>query len=274
VSRAGATSAGTGCGLAAPLCDGEALSGLLGGCRHPGGLELTDRAVRLAGLAPGSAVLDVGCGDGVTAEHLERRHGLRVVGVDVAAALLTQGRERRPGLDLREGSAARLPLPDASVDAVLAECVLSILDEPGAALDEWARVLRPGGGLLMNDLFRRADPDAARRLLDGAGFVVEVWEDHSSALARLVWDLAAAGVLGAEGPAADGAASCRRAATPAAPGRNAIVPAAPGRNATTPAAPGRSAAVPAALRGGGGLGYYLCVARSDGPVVRTGEDAT
>jgi len=199
----------------------EMLPGLLGGCRHPGGLELTDRAVALAGLPRGAVVLDVGCGDGVTAEHLQSRHGLRVVGVDVATALLRQGRDRCAGLDLREAAADRLPLADASVDAVLAECVLSILDEPSAALEEWARVLRPGGRLIVNDLFRRADPDAARRLLAERGFAVEAWQDHSSALARLVWDLAAPGV----------------------------------------AEPGARATVPAALRGGGGLGYYLCVAR-------------
>jgi SAM-dependent methyltransferase len=228
--------------------DGDGLPDLTGGCRHPGGLELTERSVELAGLPRGAAVLDVGCGDGVTAEHLAERFGLRVVGVDESAALVRQGRERCPGLDLREGSAERLSLPDTSVDAVLAECVLSILDEPGAAVDEWARVLRPGGRLLVSDLFRRADPDAARRLLTERGFAVETWEDHSGVLARLVWDLAGSGALGAREPAA------------------AAFPPAAVASAHTP--------VPAALRAGGGLGYYLCVARRDGCAVRRGDDAT
>lgn len=249
MSGAGARSAGVGCGLTAPLVrDGDGLPDLTGGCRHPGGLELTERSVELAGLPRGAAVLDVGCGDGVTAEHLAERFGLRVVGVDESAALVRQGRERCPGLDLREGSAERLSLPDTSVDAVLAECVLSILDEPGAAVDEWARVLRPGGRLLVSDLFRRADPDAARRLLTERGFAVETWEDHSGVLARLVWDLAGSGALGAREPAA------------------AAFPPAAVASAHTP--------VPAALRAGGGLGYYLCVARRDGCAVRRGDDAT
>jgi SAM-dependent methyltransferase len=194
--------------------EGEGLPELTGGCRHPGGLELSERVVDLAGLPAGAVLLDVGCGDGVTAEHLARRSGLRVVGVDRSAALVREGRDRCSDLDLREGSAERLPLPDASVDAVLAECVLSIVDDPAAAVDEWARVLRPGGRLLVNDLFRRADPNAPRRLLANRGFAVETWEDHSGALARLVWELA-----------------------------------------------GRGALAPAELRGGGGLGYYLCVAK-------------
>jgi len=247
VSRTGATPAGVGCGLAAPLVrEGEGLPALLAGCRHPGGLELTERAVELAGLPRGALVLDVGCGDGVTAEHLARRFGLRAIGIDPSAALLRRGRERCPALDLREGRAERLPLPDASVDAVLAECVLSLLDESAAAVDEWARVLRPGGRLLVNDLFRRAEPDAARRLLAERGFVVEAWEDHSGALARLVWDLAGSGALGGDRSAAG-------------------------------AAPDTRPTAPAALRGGGGLGYYLCVARRDRPGGGTppeGEDAT
>jgi len=275
VSGPGATPAGVGCGLATPLVrDGEALPELLGGCRHPGGLELTERAVGLAGLTPGAVVVDVGCGDGVTADHLARRFGLRVVGIDASAALLGQGRERCPGLDLREGRADRLPLADASADAVVAECVLSILAEPGAAVDEWLRVLRPGGRLLVSDLFRRADPDAARRLLAEHGFVVEVWEDHSGALARLVWDLAAVGALQRARPDAP-----RPDADAPRPGADAPRP---GADAPRPDADGPSdgASVPATLRGGGGLGYYLCVARlggrpaGDGPAARRGEDET
>lgn len=245
MSDAEATPAGTGRGLVAPLLrEGEGLPGPTGGCRHPGGLELTERTVDLAGLPSGALVLDVGCGDGVVAEHLARRSGLRVVGVDVSTGLLRQGRDRCPGLDLREGSAERLPLPDASVDAVLAECVLSIVGDPGAALAEWARVLRPGGRLLLSDLYRRADPDAARRLVAQRGFVVEAWEDRSGDLARLVWDLAAQGALGAARPEA---------------------------GALTP---GTRATLPTTLRGGGGLGYYLCVARSTRCGPRTREDAT
>jgi SAM-dependent methyltransferase len=260
VSGPEATTAGVRCGLAASrFRDGEALPELLGGCRHPGGLSLTERTVELAGLPRGAAVLDVGCGGGVTAEHLAERFGLRVIGVDVSSALLRQGRDRCHALDLREGSAERLPLPDASVDAVLAECVLSVTDEPGAAVDEWARVLRPGGRLLVNDLFRRADPDAARRLLAERGFAVETWEDHSDALARLVWELAGRGALGAREPAAADAPI--------------VVADAPSAAADAPIAAAAPSAT-AALRGGGGLGYYLCVARRGARTVEGGEDAT
>lgn len=225
-------------GAASRLIDeGDGLPELTGGCRHPGGLELTERVVELAGLPSRAAVLDVGCGDGATAAHLERRFGLRVIGVDRSAAFVRRGRERCLDLDLREGTAERLPLPDASVDAVLAECVLSILDEPAAALEEWARVLRPGGRLLVNDLYRRVDPDAARRLLTRLGFAVEAWEDHSSALARLVWELAGGGAL-----------RTRRSAGAYPPGAD-------------PGVSRARANAPAALRRGGGLGYYLCIAR-------------
>ena len=214
------------------IAEGAGLPPLTGGCRHPGGLPLTERALELAGLASGARVLDLGCGEGVTAEHLERRFGLRVAGIDVSASLLREGRLRRPELDLREGVAERLPFADAVFDAVLAECVLSVVADPGTAVDECARVLRPGGRLVVSDLYRRADPHAAHSLLADRGFDVVVWEDRSGDLARLVWDLA--------GP----------------------VPVA-GFADREPAAGhvGREPAAAFAGIGGGGLGYFLCVAR-------------
>jgi len=242
------------------VIEGEGLPPLTGGCRHPGGLPLTERAVELAGLARGARVLDLGCGDGVTAEHLERRFGLRATGIDVSAALICQGRERRPDLDLREGAAECLPLPDGGFEAVLAECVLSIVADPGAVVDECARVLRPGGLLLVNDLYRRADPDAARLLLLQRGFDVVVWEDHSTVLARLVWDLA-----GSRG-------------SPPKPRRASGVDGLAAEASATDSAgllDVEKSAGPAGLLAGrgGGLGYFLCVARRGRRTPQRGADA-
>jgi SAM-dependent methyltransferase len=171
---------------------------------RPGGVVLTDRAIALCALPPGARVLDVGCGTGVTVERLAVRHGLRAVGVDPSARLVTDGRSRRPGLSLLQARAEQLPFSDGSLDAALAECVVSLTDA-GAALAELSRVLRPGGLLVVSDLYARATDGAAalRELppascLHGAvtrdqlvgllrtrGFRVRRWEDHSDALARL-----------------------------------------------------------------------------------------
>lgn len=105
----------------------------------------------------------------------------------------------------------RLPLRGASLDAVLCECVLSLLPDPAAALAEIRRVLRPGGALLLNDLYRREDVDEVDResggscacgaksprqleeLLAGSGFRVIHREDRSRELAHLAAMLLFAG---------------------------------------------------------------------------------
>lgn len=177
------------------------------GCLRPGGLRLTNRLVSLAGLRAGAAVLDVGCGAGATVAHLADAHELRPVGLDASEAQVRRARQARPDLDFVAGRAERLPFPAAAFDAVLAECVLSTLDDPAIALAELARVLRPDGALLLSDLYVRQGPEATppgklpslgRRetleaTLSGAGLRVDVWEDQTVELGRWLWETAGGG---------------------------------------------------------------------------------
>jgi SAM-dependent methyltransferase len=108
----------------------------------------------------GRDVVDVGCGDGF---HLPRfaRTARRVVGVEPYRPLVRRARARVAGLptvEVRAGSAQRLPLPDASVDVVHARTAYFFGPgcEPG--LDEADRVLRPGGSLVIVDLDPRHRP--------------------------------------------------------------------------------------------------------------------
>jgi SAM-dependent methyltransferase len=103
---------------------------------------------RFAALLPtGALVLDLGCGSGLDAAPLAAR-GLRLVGLDVSHAMLRIAQEE-PQLSgrLLLAEMSRLPLADASVDAILADGTLHHLpkDALGAALREAARVLRSGG---------------------------------------------------------------------------------------------------------------------------------
>lgn len=169
---------------------------------RPGGLELTERAVAHWGLAPGARVLDLGCGTGASVEHLRTQRGMWAIGLDVSAPLLREGRERQAYLPLLQASGERLPVAASSVDAVLAECTLSLMADLGQALAECHRVLRPCGLLAVTDLYAR-QPDGAAILhrlplcsclsgalpreefaghLRAAGFEVLTWEDHSGAL--------------------------------------------------------------------------------------------
>lgn len=118
---------------------------------------LRARAVNLL-LPDGLCVLDVGTGTGVLARELARL-GCRVVAVDRSKAMLEAARaklaaENVDGVELREGDAAALPLPDASVDASFAHMVLQYLPSPAEALAEMARVVRPGGRVVVIDFVR------------------------------------------------------------------------------------------------------------------------
>ncbi len=97
-------------------------------------------------LRPGERCLDVACGTGVSTEELARS-GAAVVGIDRSPGMVSQG-ARRP-VALQVGDALALPFDDASFDAVTIMFGLrNVVDVP-AALREMARVVRPGGRLVV-----------------------------------------------------------------------------------------------------------------------------
>lgn len=112
-------------------------------------------------LEPDWVVADLGTGTGPLAAALAPLVS-RVVGVDESAAMLEAATQRLRGLgnvELKQGTLERLPIETASVDLALALLVLHYLPEPGKAIEEASRVLKPGGRVVMVDLMphERAD---------------------------------------------------------------------------------------------------------------------
>lgn len=108
----------------------------------------------LALLDPAWTVGDLGCGTGQVSESLAPFVG-RVIAVDDSEAMLSAARARLGGLanvEVRAGSLERLPLEDGALDVALIFLVLHHVVEPPRALAEAARVLRPGGRLLVVDM--------------------------------------------------------------------------------------------------------------------------
>lgn len=183
----------------------------LGPALRPGGSATTKRALALRPLPAGSRVLDIGCGLGATVRLLRERFKLRAYGLDLTPELLAQARQEHQDAGLLCGSATSVPLRSSVLDAVFMECVLSLCPDPAAVLAEAVRVLRPGGMLVLSDVYRR-DPDfaggpnasgclrgAATRYdlharIDAAGLSVLTWEDHSRLLADCAARLVFAGV--------------------------------------------------------------------------------
>lgn len=195
--------------------ESEELRAVCGATLRPGGLELTRAALKFHPFPAGSILLDLGCGRGGTLEFLNRR-GFEAIGVEKSPHLAAEARERGRVI---EADIHDLPLGDHSVDGIFCECVLSLAADQNRVLSECARVLKPGGALIISDLIHspKTEGDAARgtpvsgclagakpladyiQLLNRAGFRSEQVSDHSRALAelaaRLVWQYGSTDIL-------------------------------------------------------------------------------
>ena len=107
---------------------------------------LAARFADLAGVRPGQRALDVGCGPGaLTAELADRLGAGEVCAVDPSESFAAAARERLPGSTVGVAAAERLPFPDRTFDAALAQLVVHFMADPVAGLREMGRVTRAGG---------------------------------------------------------------------------------------------------------------------------------
>ena len=159
---------------------------------RPGGFLITERGLELCALSPGARLLDVGCGKGETVDHLRREHGFESYGVDQDPESV---RGRR---DLACARGEHLPWADGTMDGVLMECSLSVMEEPDRVLAECHRVLAPVGRLLLSDVYARGQGARLQGCLgrvetraalvarmEARGFVVAHFEDVSRHLKAL-----------------------------------------------------------------------------------------
>lgn len=159
---------------------------------HPGGLRLTDRAVRLAGLREGMRAADIGCGTGVTAAFLAGKYKLNVVGLEISGALIDIGLKNNPGLNLIHWDCGTFPFEDNSLDAILFECTLSVIGNTPNVLAQCVKALKRTGALIISDVCARNNVKNGNnapltlgmleKLLFNAGFEISINEDHTPAL--------------------------------------------------------------------------------------------
>lgn len=137
-----------------PLWQHPVMRTLGDGVLRPGGLERTKKTYDTLALPNGANILDAGCGTGVTGAFLQDTYGVCVTGIDSSLEHVMQTQAK--GIPAILGRVEQLPFASGTFSVTNCDCVLSLVSDAKNTLQEFNRVLLPGGLLVLSDLYRRS----------------------------------------------------------------------------------------------------------------------
>ena len=155
--------------------------------KHIGGREATDELLALCQIENAHEVLNVGCGIGISCAYIAKKHGCRVVGVDISEKMIEWSRKRaheervEDKVEFWVADILDLPFEADRFDAVIVESVIAFVDDKTRAIRECRRVTRPGGYVALNESFFTEAPtpemsEMVRRELGVNIPTVQTWQ--------------------------------------------------------------------------------------------------
>jgi arsenite methyltransferase len=155
--------------------------------KHIGGRAATDELLSLCHTVQAREVLNVGCGIGISSAYIAKKHGCRVMGVDISEKMIEWSHKRahqeqvEDKVEFRVADILDLPFEDDRFDSVLVESVIAFVEDKARAIRECVRVTRPGGYVGLNESFFTAVPtpevsEIVRRELGVDIPLVQTWQ--------------------------------------------------------------------------------------------------
>ena len=158
---------------------------------RPGGVDATEWLFSQSTLTPDSIVLEVACNMGTTAIELVQRFGCTIYAIDMDKNALAKARQNVAAAGLQdkiqvlEANATKLPFADDAFDVVINEAMLTMYVDKAKTrlIDEYFRVLKPGGRLLTHDIMFTSDRLEAGRQTQ----LEEIVKSNVSPMTRSSW---------------------------------------------------------------------------------------
>jgi len=145
--------------------------------KHNGGFAATDELLALCHIQDAHEVLNVGCGIGVGSAYIVRKHGCRVVGVDISEKMIEWSRLRareekvEDKVEFQAASVLELPFEADRFDVVFCESVLAFVKDKPRAIRECMRVTKSGGYVGLNETYwiKEPSPEMVARVRASVG---------------------------------------------------------------------------------------------------------